>query len=154
MLQKSAVIEAVLDALRSEFENYVSISKKTRATGNDAETKAEGKYDTRSTEENYLADGLAKHALAASQAIEAISSLPLTASLENTPISLGSLVEIAFPTETLWFLIAPAAGGMEVEVSGQTVTVLSPESPLGQQLKGQTTGGKTRQPVTKILRVL
>ena len=58
VLNKSHVIEAILGALSLEFENYVATSKKTRSTGNDAQTKSEGKYDTRSTEENYLADVL------------------------------------------------------------------------------------------------
>lgn len=154
VLQKSAVIEAILSVLKLEFETYVATSRKTRATGNDAQTKAEGKYDTRSIEENYLADGQAKHALVARQSHEAISALPLTAFDAETPIGMGCLVELAFATETQWFFLAPSAGGLEVLSNGVSITVLSPESPLASQLLGRQQGGFTEKPKTKILRVL
>ena len=154
MLQKSLVLEAILLALREEFESYVASSKKTRATGNDAQTKAEGKYDTRSIEENYLADGLSRQALVARQAFAALSALPVVAFDAETPIRVGALVELVFPTENLWFFLAPAAGGLEVRVSGQTVTVLTPDAPLGLQLQGRRQGESTQKPETRILRVL
>ena len=154
MFTKSAVIEAVLNALRSEFETYVATSKNARATGNDAQTKSEGKYDTRSTEENYLADGLAKHALVAREALAAISATPSHDFEPGTPISLGALVELALTAENAWFFLAPAAGGLEVEVDGHSVTVLTPDSPLGLQLQGRRAGEITMQPSSKILRVL
>ncbi|MFZ4680981.1 MAG: hypothetical protein ACOYMS_00640, partial [Terrimicrobiaceae bacterium] len=62
VMNKTLLIQAIIDVLREEFETLQTSSKRTRAAGNDAESKAEGKYDTRSTEENYLADGLAKQA--------------------------------------------------------------------------------------------
>ncbi len=154
MIQKSAVIAAILQTLRAEFETYVATSKQARSTGNDTQTKAEGKYDTRSIEENYLADGMAKHALAARQSFDAIAAIPVVDFTSTTPISLGALIELAFPTETLWFFLAPAAGGLELDVNGRTITVLSPDSPLGLQLKDRRQGDSTLQPKTKILRVL
>jgi hypothetical protein len=154
VFQKSEVVEAILAALRAEFETYVTTSRQARTSGNDAQTKAEGKYDTRSIEENYLADGMAKHALVARQALDAIAAIPVVNFTAVTPISLGALVELAFPTEALWFFLAPAAGGLEVSVDGQTITVLSPDSPLGLQLKDRRQGDSTLQPKTKILRVL
>ncbi len=151
MIQKSAVIAAILEALQREFETYLATSKKTRMTGNDAQTKAEGKYDTRSIEENYLADGQAKHALVARQAMEMFARLPQTAFPASEPIGPGSLVELAFADENRWFLIAPAAGGLEVEVAGKTVTVLSPESPLGRNLADQRVGSVNCSPALRIL---
>ena len=152
--KKSAVIAAILNALKSEFDTYVTTSKKARSTGNDAQTKAEGKYDTRSTEENYLADGLAKHALVAREAHEAIASMPTVSFESDRPISLGALIELDFGSEIGWFFLAPAAGGLEVTVEETIITVLTPESPLGLQLQGRLQGGKTAMPATKILRVI
>jgi hypothetical protein len=154
VFNKLPVIEAVLDSLRSEFETYVTTSKNARVTGNDAQTKSEGKYDTRSTEENYLADGLAKHALVARQAFEAISATPASDFPPGASISLGALIELELASENAWFFLAPAAGGLEVEVAGRTVTVLTPDSPLGLQLKGRRAGESTMQPASKILQVL
>ncbi len=154
VLQKSAVIAAVLDALRSEFETYVATSKNARSTGNDAQTKSEGKYDTRSTEENYLADGLAKHAAKARAAFEEISAMTLVEFSASSPIRLSALIELELASENGWFFLAPASGGLEVTVAGKTITVLTPDSPLGLQLIGRRAGENTLQPASKILRVL
>ena len=67
-MNKATILEAIVEALRSDFDTLRTTSQKTRAAGNDAESKAEGKYDTRSTEDNYLADGLARQAHGAAQA--------------------------------------------------------------------------------------
>ncbi|MEI6034240.1 MAG: hypothetical protein WCS65_08195 [Verrucomicrobiae bacterium] len=67
------IVASVLGRLREEFESRSRVSKMTREGGNDAESKAEGKYDTLAIEENYLADGLAKQALAAAEAIAGVA---------------------------------------------------------------------------------
>ncbi len=55
-MKKSKIIEVVLEHLRADFERRHAAARRTREQGNDAESKSEGKYDTRSTEENYLAE--------------------------------------------------------------------------------------------------
>jgi len=150
-LRKSEVIQAILDELRGKFETYVATSKKTRATGNDAHTKAEGKYDTRSIEENYLADGQAKQAHTARTALDAIAKLPPRDFTAGTPLDLGALVELQFPGETMWFFLAPAAGGLEITAAGRLITVLTLDSPLGSQLKGLKPGESTLRPAAKIV---
>ena len=67
-MNKAAILKAIMEALQAEFDALQSTSQKTRAAGNYSESKAEGKYDTRSTEDNYLADGLARQAHAVAQA--------------------------------------------------------------------------------------
>jgi len=59
-MDKERIRQAILDRLSLEFETDQATSKRTRTASNDAETKSEGKYDTRKTEENYLADNTQK----------------------------------------------------------------------------------------------
>ncbi len=145
-MNKALVLQAVVEALRAEFEGLRGSSQTARATGNDPHSKAEGKYDTRSTEENYLADGLAKQAQAAGEAADICARLPLRDFSRSTPIGLSALVQLEFPDETAWFFLAPAGGGLEVRCQGVSITVLTPESPLGAELSGLTHGGQTRIP--------
>ena len=152
-MNKTLLIQAILDALRGEFENQQRSSRQTRAGGSDSESKAEGKYDTRSTEENYLADGLARQAQAAADAAAACEKLPLLAFNPETPIDLSALILIEFPDERAWFFLAPAGGGIEVHCEGTPVTVLTPDSPLGAQLIGLKVGDRTTSPKTKVLEV-
>jgi hypothetical protein len=149
-VDKAAILNAIVEAIRSEFDTLRTTSQKTRAAGNDGESKAEGKYDTRSTEDNYLADGLARQALAAAQAASAYEGFVPPSFDRNTPIDLGALVQLAFPDEAHWFFLGPAGGGIEVTAEGTQITVLTPESPLGQQLIGRKAGAMTALPKATI----
>lgn len=139
-MKKSKIIEVVLEHLRADFERRQSAARRTREQGNDAESKSEGKYDTRSTEENYLADGLARQALEAAAAAEAIEQMPIRDFARGEAIDLSALVELEFSKETEFFLIATAGGGTEVVWDKKTIVVLTPESPLGSRLIGRHAG--------------
>lgn len=152
-MNKSLLIQAIIDALREEFETLRRSSRETRAAGNDAESKAEDKYDTRSTEENYLADGLAKQAQAAADAAKAYDNFPLKVFGAKMPIDLGALVQVKFPDEIEWFFLGPGGGGLELECEGRHVTVITAESPLGGQLIGLQAGAKLMSPKAEVVAV-
>jgi hypothetical protein len=149
-MNKVILLAAITDAIRAGFDTLRGTSQKTRAAGNDSESKAEGKYDTRSTEDNYLADGLARQAHAAAQAGAAYEKFVPPQFGPETPIDLGALVQFAFPDETRWFFLGPSGGGIEVICQGIPVTVLTPESGLGRQLMGLKTGDTTASPIGKV----
>jgi transcription elongation GreA/GreB family factor len=152
-MDKQRILDAIREALVEEFDSFRSASKRTREEGNDAESRSEGKYDTRSIEENYLADGLAKQAAHAAQALAAYEALPVVEFAENDPVDLGALVLLQFPDEQAWFFLGPAGGGIEVRTDDGEVTVLTQESPLGGQLIGRRAGDSTASPAARILRV-
>ncbi len=146
-MEKTAVLRAVCAALRAQFEEFHARSRQTRAAGADPETRAEDKYDTRATEENYLADGQARQARQAAEALSAVEALGAVRPFgPGVPIDAGALVRVEFPAESAWFFLAPAAGGLEVVVDGVPVTVLTPGSPLGGQLLGRAAGARLAAP--------
>ena len=102
-MKKSKIIDAVLEHLRADFERRQAAARRTRVQGNDVESKSEGKYDTRSTEENYLADGLARQALEAVAAAEAIEKIPIRDFAAGEGMDIGALVELEFANETEFF---------------------------------------------------
>ncbi len=153
-MNKQEIVGSILERLREEFESRNRVSKSTREGGNDAESKAEGKYDTLAIEENYLADGLARQALAAAEAMAEIEKMPLRTFAGDDPIDLGALVQIEFPGAKEWFFLAPSGGGTEVQHQGTPVTVITPESPLGSQLIGSRAGGRTTAPAARIILVV
>jgi len=153
-MNKPEIVASILERLREEFESRSRVSKITREGGNDAESKAEGKYDTLAIEENYLADGLAKQAHAAAEAIAEIEKMPLRTFPGDGPIDLGALVEIEFSGTREWFFLAPSGGGTEVPHEAKTVTVITPESPLGSQLIGSRVGDSTSAPASRIVGVV
>ncbi|MEO8204913.1 MAG: transcription elongation factor GreAB [Chthoniobacterales bacterium] len=150
-MNKTLIVQAILDVLREEFESFQDSSKKARSGGSDSESKAESKYDTLSTEENYLADGLAKQALVASQSAKLYENLSVATFDADTALDIGALVQIRFPDETDWFFLGPAGGGIEVVSEGASITVITPESPLGSQLIGKKVGAVITSPKARIL---
>jgi hypothetical protein len=153
-MNKAAIVQSIVEALREDFENRQRSSRQTRSAGNDAETKAEGKYDTRSTEENYLADGLARQAFEAAEAAAAYEKLDVRAFEAGEEIDQGALVLVGFGDADEWFFLGPAGGGIEVKNEGVVVTVITPESPLGAKLLGNSAGAKLSAPQAEIKEVL
>jgi len=153
-MNKAAIVQSIVEALREDFEARQRSSRQTRAAGNDAETKAEGKYDTRSTEENYLADGLARQAHEAAEAAAAYENLDVRDFVPGDEIDLGALVRVGFADADEWFFLGPAGGGIEVKIDGQSVTVITPESPLGSRLLGCVAGTKLSSPQAEVRGVL
>jgi transcription elongation GreA/GreB family factor len=149
-VNKTAIVDAIVEAIQAEFDTLQSTSQKTRAAGNDAESKAEGKYDTRSIEDNYLADGLARQAHAAAQSGAAYKEFLPRAYGPGSPIEIGALVQLVFAQETHWFFLGPAAGGIEVSCEGVPITLLSPESPLASRLIGLKVGDTITSPMATV----
>lgn len=152
-MNKSELLEAVRAALANEFAALRNLSKQNRSAANDAESRSEGKYDTRATEENYLADGLARQALEARTALDAYADLRPREFSDDDPIDLGAAIKLSFPGETTWFFLGPAGGGTEFVFDNEPFTVITPESPIGAALIGRRAGESTDSPKAKIVAV-
>ena len=152
-MTKHEVLAAILDELKRGFENLSRAATQSRESATDAESKGDGKYDTRSTEASYLADGQARQAAEVAAAAAAFEQLEARDYDPTDPIALGALVEIEIMGEREWFFLGPASGGLEVSLGEETITILTPESPLGQNLLGRHSGDQTTAPDAKIISV-
>jgi len=150
-VKKDIVIQTIIEKLHQEYDVLIQSSKSTREAGNDSESKAEGKYDTRSIEDNYLADGLSRQALAMAQAADAYKNLTARKFEAGASVDVGALMQLNLLNEKHWFFLGPAGGGIEITCEGKEITVLTPESPLGSQLIGLKVGATTNSPKAKVL---
>jgi transcription elongation GreA/GreB family factor len=139
-LDKHIIVEKVIAALRQEFEGSMRSARAAHAEATDEQSKAENKYDTRGLEASYLARGQSRQAAEATQALQAYAALSLREFTAAEPIALGSLVEVEEGGRRTFYFIGPRAGGTEVDCEGTTVLVLTPQSPLGQELVGRRIG--------------
>lgn len=110
------------------------------AAATDPDSKAEGKYDTRSLEASYLAIGQARHVDELAEAVRLFDGLSLPVFSEDDPINIGALVEADIRGETDFLLLVPAAGGMILESDDRKITLLTPASQLYQGLIGKKMG--------------
>ncbi len=139
-LDKRAIVEKIIAALAAELAGYERSARAAHAEATDEQSKAENKYDTRGLEASYLAQGQSRQAAEIVQAMQQYESLPVAPLKADEPIKVGALVELTRGSERTVYFIGPRAGGTEVECDGETVLVVSPQSPIGLQIVGKCMG--------------
>ena len=140
-MDKRALIAKIIAQLGGELELLTKAARAAHSEATHESSKAENKYDTRGLEASYLARGQSRQAAEAAQAIEELQQLPLRTFTADDEIDVGAVVELKSKRERNLYFIAPKAGGTEVTLDdGAEVLVLTPQSPLGQQLVGRKQG--------------
>jgi len=140
-LKKDAIVSLILDALSHDHDILLGAAKSAHEAAIHAENVPDNKYDTLSLEASYVAQGQANRAREIRAALESYRSLEVKAFAAGAPVRLTALVTLEDEdgVQKRVFL-GPAAGGMRVTSEGVEVTVITPQSPLGQQLLGREEG--------------
>ncbi len=141
-MNKRALIKKILTQLTAELEVYFRAAHAAHAEATHEQNKAENKYDTRGLEASYLARGQSRQALETKAAIAAFEKLTPRKFGAGEPIELGALVEVEQRSERTLYFIGPKAGGTEVTQEGREILVITPQSPLGEQLRGKKSGDR------------
>lgn len=143
-MDKHVLIQKIVTQLGDELDLLLKAARSSHAEATHESSKAESKYDTRGLEAAYLARGQSKQAGEAVQAIKDFEALPLREFGPADKIEVGALVELTGKKERSFYFIGPRAGGTEVTHDGREVLVITPQSPLGQQLVGRKQGDKVK----------
>jgi len=143
-MNKRSIVEAIVAALEVELESYLRSARSAHAEATDEQNKAENKYDTRGLEASYLAEAQTRQATEIEQSIQQFQALPLADFGPDDPIDLGAVVELEQAGKTTTYFIGPRAGGVEITHRGREIIVITPNSPIGQQLVGQKSGAHLR----------
>ena len=147
---KARLFENIREELRAQLMRLTQAAQEAHAAATDAGSKAESKYDTRNLEASYLASGQAKQVDDLAESLRLFEAFDVAAIESGDRIVMGSLVGMSSGN---WFLLAPSAGGLEIECEGRDVTVLTPASPLYQKLLGKRQGEILSGPTVSISRV-
>jgi transcription elongation GreA/GreB family factor len=152
-MKKSALLEIIVMEITSALNLSLAAAEEARATATNKENAAENKYDTLGLEAAYLAHGQSERVAQIEKELEAFVSLQ--GRLDGHEfVKVGSLLQLNDGTGELRYLfVGPAGGGLVVNCDGLSVTVITPDSPLGHALVGaqvdddvsvQTSAGETR----------
>ncbi|MDP7593391.1 MAG: hypothetical protein QF552_12005 [Litorilituus sp.] len=134
-IDKKALVTLILKALNDELTQAINAANAAHAAAIDDQSIAETQYDTLAIEASYLAEGQSRRVEELQAAINNYQILKLIAFNNNMPISLSALVQLSADSKSQhWFFIAPAAGGFRCQQAGQHITVITPQSPMGQAL--------------------
>ena len=137
---KAALIARIVAGLDVTLTRFADAARVSAADATDEHNRAENKYDTRATEASYLAAGQGRKALETVEARKQFAALTAREFAPDEPVAPGALVELDDDGESLWYFLGPSAGGTEIEHEGREVLVITPASPLGQQLLGKHAG--------------
>jgi len=140
MTAKADLLASIRAELRARLERLSNAARDAHAAATDAGSKAESKYDTRNLEASYLAKGQARQVEEIAEQVRIFETWAPPAFEIDAPIDAGALVEVDQEGETVFFLLAPAAGGLTLPHLDGEVTLLTPESPLYQKLVGLQVG--------------
>ncbi len=143
-MNKRALLQKIVAQLGDELDLLLKAARTSHAEATHESSRAENKYDTRGLEAAYLARGQSKQAAESVAAIQDFEALSLRDFGPIDEIAVGALVELAGKKDRSLYFIGPRAGGTEVTHEGREVLVITPQSPLGQQLVGRKQGDKVK----------
>lgn len=139
-VNKSALLQQIIDHLTRELETYGRAARAAHAEATHEQSRAENKYDTRGLEASYLARGQSRQAAALENTLLQYQTLALRSFGAADPVDLTSIVVLEGRGGRSTYFVGPGAGGTEVRVQDEEVTVITPRSPLGSQIFGRCTG--------------
>jgi transcription elongation GreA/GreB family factor len=148
----------ILSLLRARVaEDLATMSAAQRAVVDGAtheENRPENDKDTRALEQSYLARGQAQRVVELQDALNKLKALELREFSASSAIALCALVTVDDGRELAHYFIAPAGGGLRIELEGVEVRVVTPQAPIAQALLGKHEGDdldlRTPQGVTEL----
>lgn len=143
-VNKSAVRDQILIQLRNELALQTRAALLSREEAISEESRPENQYDMHSQEAAYLAEGQARLAAEIAANITLYETLTVPAISPGGLVALGAAVAVEHAGRRTWYFIGPRAGGLELDVEGVPVLVLTPQSPLGRELLGKRVGDSVK----------
>lgn len=142
---KEMILNAVIQSLENELERQARANMQSNAGAAFSAAGAEKQRDTTGIEAAFLAKGYAHHVQELQRQIAELKALEVE-DFTGQEIDVGAVVEVDLDGEVDLYVLLNCGGGTEVNVEGQTVTVITPESPLGSQLMGNIEVGFVELP--------
>lgn len=137
---------SIIATLQDDWEGLSHAAQEAHINSTSAESRQEGKYDTRGIEAAYLAGAQAEQVVIMQHKIQILSTLTLAEDMSEEAITVGHMILVDNDGEDIGFFMLPAGGGIEFEHQGIPFSVITPESPVGQELLGKKAGATVDLP--------
>jgi transcription elongation GreA/GreB family factor len=137
---KRAILNEVIKIVDAELARLRSASAQSNRGALHSAPRAEKQRDTTGLEAAYLAHGYAQNCNELAWQLEELKRMKVE-DFTGQEIDVGAVVEVELDGEADLYMLLNGGGGTEVNVDGQTVTVITPESPIGKSLMGNVEAG-------------
>ncbi len=141
-MNKAQILKQIIASLTDSLSILQKAARASHAEATHESSKAESKYDTRGLEAAYLAGGQARQAKEILDSIQVYETLRTRDFAPGEPIDLTALVELDADGTRSAYFIGPNSGGLEIEHKKKEIVVITPHSPLGQNLMGRKVGDR------------
>jgi hypothetical protein len=142
---KQAILDAVIKQLEIELARQAQANAQSNAATSFSAANADKQRDTTGVEAAFLAHGYAKHCLELASRLDELKGMSAE-DFTGQEIDIGALVEVEMDGAIDCYILLNGGGGTEVNLDGKTVTVITPESPLGKMLMGNIEAGLIELP--------
>jgi Transcription elongation factor, GreA/GreB, C-term len=139
-IQKAHLLRQIVASLTDNLGVLENAARASHEEATHENNKAESKYDTHGLEAAYLAGGQARQAKEILDSIALYEALTVRDFAPGEPIDLTALVELDADGIRSAYFIGPKNGGLEIEHQRKEIMLITPQSPLGQNLMGRKSG--------------
>jgi transcription elongation GreA/GreB family factor len=139
-LDKLELITQIRQKLEAELQSITLAAKAAHEAATHEESKAEDSHDTRGLESSYLAGAAAQRAADIQQQIHLYKFMEPKSFHEDDAVGSTAIVEVESNGRKSFYFIAPQGGGMKIQLGAHSVLVVTPQSPLGEEVMGRKTG--------------
>ena len=137
---KRKVIEALLQQLSELAVQATNAANATREGATHPEAKPENEKDTRALEQSYLARGQALRVTELNEQIQSLRFMQVRSFGPGDAVAMGALVTLRSEKDVRCLFLAPCGGGIGLSIDGVVVFVVTPQSPLGNSVRGRHVG--------------
>lgn len=137
-MNKIELFEILKKEISLQLDLAINSAQSTLESATHEESKAENKYDTRGLEASYLARAQGERVLDLKSLRNGLDSLRVRNFDADSPIAITALIELGLSEKNIWVLLLPKGGGHNFTYDKKNIKVITPESPLGAKLIGQT----------------
>lgn len=137
-MDKPLLLARIVAALEHDIDVLSRAAQTAYETATAEENIAENKYDTLGLEASYLATGQARRTAEIRQALQIYQQLLLRDYDPTRGVQVSNLVTLEDEDgQQRRLFLGPEAAGLKIGEGDELVTVITPRSPLGQQLAGK-----------------
>ncbi|MEC4024877.1 GreA/GreB family elongation factor [Pseudomonas fulva] len=137
-MNKPHLIAQIITALEHDVDVVTRAAQSAYEAATAEENIAENKYDTLGLEASYLATGQARRSAEIRQALHTYRQLKLRDYDPQQGVQVSQVVTLEDEQgQCRRLIIGPEAAGLKIGTGDGMVMVITPRSPLGQQLMGK-----------------
>jgi len=140
-MRKEILGRHIIHQLEVDYRLLLQAAHRAHEAATHEDNIPDSKYETLALEASYIAQGQANRAQEIKQALADYRQVQMQTFPAGAPIRLTALVCLEDQDgQQIRVFLGPAAGGMKLVEAGTEVMVITPDSPLGEQLLGLQVG--------------